>query len=229
MDTENKMQNNQDYLLPASILIAGVLVAGAVIYSTGLKSAGTLPTGENVPEVVSGEALNLTAEDVILGDPNAPVTVIIFGDFQCPFCGRLFDTVERRLKEEYVSAGKVKLISRDFPLDQIHPYARSAAEAAECARDQGKYWLYRDTLYERQEEIPSLNFVELAEELGLASQEFQSCFTSQKYKDSVEEDYQGGIALRVGATPTVFINGQKIEGALPYDSFKLIIDAELAK
>jgi len=235
MDTENKVQNNQDYLLPASILIAGVLVAGAVIYSTGLKATGNVPTGDTGLEVVSGEALNLTAEDVILGDPNAPVTIIEYSDFQCPFCGRFYSQAESLIKENYIQNGKVKFVYRHFAF--LGPESHAAAEAVECAKDQGKFWQYHDALFEAeikdgQEHNGNLNrqlFVSLAQTLGLDTTEYAACLDGGKYAQKVDADYDGARSLGVQATPTVFVNGQKVEGALPYANFKILIDAELAK
>jgi protein-disulfide isomerase len=223
-------ENNgkRDNFLAVSILIASFVIGGSVLYAVGGRddsgslAVATETLGGSMPQVdVSID------DDVILGDRNAPVTLIEFGDFQCPYCKQLFDQTEGRLRDEYIQTGKVRMVYRDFPLDQIHPYARAAAEAAECARDQGSYWLYHDELYARQASIPTLDFVVLAGELGLDAQAFEACADSGKYKDEVEKDYQDGIAAGVRGTPAVFINGKLFSGALPYETFKAAIDAEL--
>lgn len=234
MDTEKKM-TNQNYLLPASILVAGVLVAGAVVYSTGLKNANPGQLGANAEEAISGEALKLNSGDVVLGDPNAPVTLIEYSDFQCPFCGRFYSQTENLIKENYIKDGKVKFVYRHFAF--LGPESRAAAEAVECAKDQSKFWQYHDALFDAelkdgQENNGNLNrdlFVSLAQNLGMNTADFAACVDGGKYAAKVESDYAGAQSLGVRATPTTFVNDQKLEGALPYAQFKVIIDAELAK
>ncbi len=222
----------KEYFLPASILIAGVLVAGAVIYSTGLKNspAGPTPSNQKVPSAVT---LELNSEDVILGDPKAPVTVVAYEDYQCPFCGRFFSQSENLIKENFVKTGKVKMVYRHFAF--LGPESVAAAEATECAKDQGKFWEYHDALYvaeikDGKEHNGNLNetlFKSLASQLGLDTAKFSSCVTSKKYANKVQKDYDQGVVLGVSATPTVFINSQKFEGALPYSQFETVIKALL--
>lgn len=220
-------EKQKSYLLPASILVAAVLVSGALIYNTGSKDSA--PTA-NVGDVVEPSNAEVNVDDdVVLGDPKAPVTLVEFGDYQCPFCKRMFDQTEKQLREEYIETGKVKMVYRDFPLDSIHPYARSAAEAAECARDQEQYWTYHDALFDRQSEIPTLDFAVLAGELGLNTGKFKECYDSKKYAKEVEKDYQDGLKAGVSGTPATFVNGKLISGAQPYSVFKAAIEAELSK
>ena len=155
------------------------------------------------------------------------MTLIEYGDYQCPFCGKMFEETEKKLREEYIKTNKVQMVYRDFPLDSIHPFARLAAEAANCAKDQGKFWLYHDTLFERQSQIPSMDFGKIANELGLNKTVFQECVAGGKYKDKVEQDLQGGIAIGVNSTPTTVVNGQALVGAQPYESFKTAIEEAL--
>ena len=221
----------RDYFLPVSILAAAVMISGSILYTVGRNDNARNPGlaaigGVGAPDV---SAIELSGRDVILGDPDAPVTFVEYGDFQCPFCRQIFMDTEKALRDEYVKTGKMKMVYRDFPLDSIHPYARSAAEAAECAKDQGKYWAYHDALYERQSSIPSMDFVDLAKELGFDTASFGQCFTSGQYRDDVEKDFQGGIALGVQSTPTVFVNGFKLVGAQPLADFREIIESELQK
>lgn len=223
----------KDYFLPASILIAGVLVAGAVIYSTGLKG---LAPANNQPANISNinpspeVSLKLNSEDVILGDANAPVTVIEYGDFQCPFCGKFFSQTEPLIKENYIRAGKVKFVYRHFAF--LGPESVEAAKAAECAKDQGKFWQYHDALFnaeiqDGQEHNGNLNvnlFKSLASQLAMNLDSFSSCLAANKYANKVQKDYDDGITAGVQATPTAFINGTKVEGAVPFSSFKAIIN-----
>lgn len=224
----------KDYFLPASILIAGVLVAGAVIYSTGLGSpvqnGGADNTNIDTVAPIPQVALALTSEDVILGDPNAPVTIIEYGDFQCPFCARFYSQTENLIKEEYVKTGKVRFIYRHFAF--LGPESTDAANANECAKEQGKFWEYHDALYDVElldgrEHNGNLNtslFNSLALQLGLDQVSFSACLEEERYADKVQNDYAGAQAAGVRATPTIFVNSTKVEGAVPFAHFKGIID-----
>ncbi|HEY4475566.1 MAG TPA: DsbA family protein [Candidatus Paceibacterota bacterium] len=226
------MEQNQksNSLLAVSIFAAAIIIGGALIYSsTGDKGSREGLTAQ-VADAGSGAANNVNPtidDDVILGDLNAPVTLIEFGDYQCPYCRKMFDETEKRLRDEYVKSGKLRIVYRDFPLDQLHPYARSAAEASECARDQGKYWIYHDMLFERQAQIPSMNFVSEAAKLSLNSDQFKTCYEGRKYRAEVEKDHEDGLAVGVTGTPSNFINGKPYPGALPYETFKAAIDEAL--
>lgn len=233
MEPQNT-QSNENYLLPVSILIAGVLISGAVIYSN--SSGPGAPLGQDLgPEVVSGDGLELNEGDVILGDPNAPVTIIEYSDFQCPFCGRFYSQTEPSIKENYVQTGKVKFVYRHFAF--LGPESRAAANAVECAKDQGSFWEFHDEVFnaeirDGQEHNGNLDrtlFLSIAQGLGLDVAEYTSCLDTNKYNDKVENDYAVAQTLGVAATPTVFVNDKKIEGALPYENFRLIIEQELAK
>ena len=164
----------------------------------------------------------------VLGDKNAPVTIVEFSDFQCPYCGRFFTQTLPSIKKDYIDTGKAKLVFRDFPLS-FHPNAAPAAEAAECANEQGKYWGYHDKLFENQDSLSSELYLTLAEELGLDSDKFKTCIESNKYSEEVQADFSYGAKVGVSGTPTFFINGLKLVGAQPYEAFKQMIDAELAK
>lgn len=226
-----------------SILIAGVLISGSIIYLVGSQKGGVQGgTGGEQGQLAAVDApknlpqlLSVSEGDVILGDPDAPVTFLEYGDYQCPFCGRLFSQVEPKLREEYVKTGKVKMVYRDFAF--LGPESFAAGEAAGCAKDQQKFWAYHDLIYREEttdgrEHNGNLNrdlFLRLAGELNLDAQAFASCIDSRKYKDFVEQQSAEGRALGVDSTPTVFINGQQIRGALPYESFKSVIDGLLGQ
>ncbi len=167
-------------------------------------------------------------DDPFLGEDNAPVTIIEFSDYQCPFCKKFYDETEKQLIKDYVETGKVKFVYRDFPLDSIHPLARKAAEAAECADEQGKFWEYHDKLFETQK-LDEASLKQHAKDLGLDTEQFNSCLDSGKYKDEVQKDLDDGIKAGVTGTPTFFINGKKVVGAQPYSVIKQIIDDELSK
>ena len=118
---------------------------------------------------------------------------------------------------------------RDFPLSNLYSAARVAAEATECANDQGKYWEIHDKLFQEQEKINLDDVKKWAAEIGLDSQKFNECLDSRKYKDEVEKDYNDGIKAGVTGTPTIFINGKKVVGALPFATFKSLIEEELTR
>jgi protein-disulfide isomerase len=177
--------------------------------------------------------------DPIRGDPNAPITIIEFSDFQCPFCARFHVQTLPLLLEEYIDVGKVNLVYRDFPIQSIHPNALPAAVAAECANEQGNYWEYHDTLFEKQSSWSRLDsnaaistFSQYATDIGLEQQQFDSCLGSGKYLEEVQGDLSDGRDYDITGTPGFFIGNEeigfvKINGAQPFDSFQRIIDAQL--
>ena len=228
-------KEKRDYLLPASILVAAILISGSIIYLVGSKSGGGVgakDTGE-LAAIKETAPLKTSDRDVILGDPKAPVTLIEFGDYQCPFCGRFFEQVEIPLRENYIKPGKVKMVFRNFQF--LGPESIAAAEAAECAKDQKQFWAFHDALYETEikdgrENNGNLNkdlFLKLADELKLDHSAFASSFDSKKYVGQVEKDTDNAKALGVNSTPTTFVNSQKLVGALPYAQFKAAIDSIL--
>lgn len=225
-----------EYILPASILIAAVLIAGAVIYTAGLPGAvDNSGNAGNKPVAINSDVLKLTKDDVVLGDLNAPVTIIEYSDFQCPFCGRFFTQTESQVRENYIKTNKVKFVYRNFAF--LGPESKAAAGAAECAKDQGKYWDYHDALFnaeikDGQENSGNLNrslFMSLAGQLKLNADQFGTCLDSNKYADKVVSDYAGAQSVGVQATPTMFVNGTKVEGAVPYEQLKATIDQALAR
>lgn len=172
--------------------------------------------------VVKEVDMKLTDNDQIKGSKDGSVTIIDYSDYQCPYCAS-FNSTMKRVVDEY--DGKVKWVRRHFPLDSIHKYARGAAEAAECAGDQGKFWEYSDELFENQSKINDSLYAELAEGLELNMDDFDKCIDSGKYKDKVNNDYKGGAMNGVSGTPAIFINGEPVKGgALPYEELKDVIN-----
>jgi protein-disulfide isomerase len=164
-------------------------------------------------------------DDPALGPQDAPVTIIEFSDFQCPYCRRVQPTL-KRLLQEY--EGRVKLVFRDFPLRNSHPQAQKAAEAAQCAAEQQKFWPYHDKLFATS----SLEVADLkryAQEVGLDTGQFDACLDSNKFAEEIEADLQDGQNAGVSATPSFFVNGQPISGAVPYERFQEVVEAALAQ
>ncbi|MDH3677179.1 MAG: DsbA family protein [Nitrosopumilus sp.] len=197
------------------------------------SAQGPVPTQPLQPTKISVD------DDPIRGDPNAPITIVEFSDFQCPFCARFHVQTLPLLLEEYIDKGKVNLVYRDFPIQSIHPNALPAAVAAECADEQGKYWEYHDTLFEKQSgwsradsDTVISTFSQYASDIGLDQQQFDSCLDAGKYLEEVQNDLSDGRDYDITGTPGFFIGNDdigfvKINGAQPFDSFKKIIDAQL--
>jgi protein-disulfide isomerase len=169
----------------------------------------------------------------VLGDADAPITIVEFTDFQCPFCVRHFQQTYPRIVEEYVEKGTVRYVFKDFPLNSIHPQAAEAAQAARCAGDQGAFLEMHDVLFQSQTQwsgqSPTAIFVGFAEDLGLDAGAFEECLTSGKYEDAVDADLDQGLQLGVTGTPAFFINGYLVSGAQPYSLFEQAIASLLAE
>lgn len=167
----------------------------------------------------------------VKGNKNAPVTILEFSDYQCPFCGRYFKETLPLIIKNYVDTGKVKLAFMDFPLD-FHENAQKAAEAARCFREQKSdlgYWSYHDKLFGNQESLSEENYKKWAKELGADENKFVSCLDSGKYEKAVKDDMDYGQSIGVSGTPAFFVNGKFVSGAQPYSVFESIIREELNK
>jgi protein-disulfide isomerase len=160
-----------------------------------------------------------------LGSKHAPVTVVEFADFQCPFCKRSEDAV-KAIHNKY--GDRVRLVFMDFPLN-FHPHAMPAASAARCAGGQGKFWEYHDALFADQSKLEPADLKATAKKLGLDTSKFNACFDKGEYDQAIQKDLDEGRKLNVSGTPTFFIDGREIVGAQPAESFTSIIDQELAK
>lgn len=193
-----------------------------ILNSLQAPSEPSRPQAPTAPVEVSAD------DDASKGSDNAPVVMIEFSDFECPFCARFWSDTLPQIEEEYIDTGKVKFVYRDFPLG-FHQNAQKAAEAAECAEDQGKYWEYHDKIFENQRAIDVASLKQYAKDLDLDSQKFDDCLDSGKYASEVQKDFQDGQAAGVTGTPAFFINGQKVTGAQPFSNFKQVIDSELSK
>ena len=165
-------------------------------------------------------------DDPVKGSNEAPVTMIEFSDYECFFCARYSLQIFPQIDENYIQTGKVKLIFRDYPLG-FHQYAKKAAEASECADEQGKYWEYHDLLFENQEALDTESLKQYAVDLGLDATIFNECLDSGKMAQEVEKDFQDGVSYGIKGTPTFFINEIKVVGAQPYEVFQQIIEQEL--
>jgi protein-disulfide isomerase len=193
-------------------------------YLKTLRADAKITTYLKAPPIQRAEVLANGAPSK--GSEKAPVTIVKFEDFECPYCKRVQPSLTAVLKQY---DGKVRLVHKDLPLEAIHPKAQLAAEAARCAGEQGKFWEYHDTLYENAPKFTPPELKSYAKTIGLAAASFEQCLDGRKYKAAVQKDLSEGAKLGLTGTPSFFINGREISGALPVESFAAIIDEELAQ
>jgi protein-disulfide isomerase len=216
-----------------------------ILLSVGIFAINQL-AGRSSGKVAEGEILTVTPKDRpqaqgnSMGDPNAPVKIIEYSDFQCPFCKQFSETTEQGIIDNFVATGKVyftfrsmgNFVSRNIGLGGTE--SRDAAEAVYCASDQGKFWEYKDILYanslgEDEGYFARVRLEKMAEAIGLDVTQFNDCLDSQKYRDRVEQDGMDGQAAGVTGTPSFLINGKLIVGAQPYATFQKEIESALAE
>jgi len=172
-------------------------------------------------------AVNLGGDDPVKGPANAPITIVEFSDFQCPYCSRAIATL-KQVEEKY--GDKLRIVFRDFPLVQIHQNAAKAAEAGACANEQGKFWELHDKLFADQSKLAVEGLKQTATEVaGLDAAAFNKCLDSGKYATEWQKDVDDGTSYGVTGTPAFFINGRLLSGAQPVDAFSTLIDEELAR
>jgi protein-disulfide isomerase len=160
------------------------------------------------------------------GPATAPVTIVEFTDFHCPFCKQVLPTLTQ-IESQY--GDKVRLVFRDYPIDNLHPAARRAHEAARCAHDQGKFWTYHDALFANAPKASPEQLQTYAQEVGLEVSAFEQCFNSGTYQAAVQRDMEEGTRVGVTGTPAFFINGRLVSGAQPLESFVRVTEEELAR
>jgi protein-disulfide isomerase len=215
------------------ILIVGV-VNLAVLFSQpvvveescSVDFAGEKQIEQTVP--ANDPFAEIADDDAVKGSLSAPITIVEFSDFECSFCERFVSQTLSDLETKYIDTGKVRFIYRDFPL-AFHTNAQKAAEAAECAGEQGKYYEMHDKIFENQNAIGVNNLKSYAKQIGLDETEFNTCLDSGEMAQEVAKDFSDGQKLGVSGTPTFFVNGTKLVGAQPLSAFEQIIEAELAK
>jgi protein-disulfide isomerase len=161
-----------------------------------------------------------------IGSSDAPVEVVVFSDFECPFCARFAQQTLAGLKD-FVDAGRLRLVFRNFPLP-FHSDAQKAAEAAECASEQGKFWEFHDRLFASQNDLAVASLKNYAKEMGLDSAGFDECLDSGRMAAEVQSDLADGEKAGVSGTPTSFVNGIIVVGAQPPEAFRKVIEQELA-
>lgn len=245
-----------------AVAVAAVaFLAGAVAASSGALPFGApsdSTTNDEIAAMIEGLRADLGAapdaaaadrpggptaealadDDPSKGDPGAPITIVEFSDFQCPFCGRFYEQTLPLIERDYIETGKARLVYRDMPLEEIHPQAPAAHIAAECAGDQGRFWDYHDLLFDRQGEWSRLQPAALdaalagyADELGLDGS-FGECVRSPEAAREMQLDRAQALGMGLTGTPTFLIGGNghdfvAISGAQPYSTFASILDGML--
>jgi protein-disulfide isomerase len=185
------------------------------------KASSDVAIRLDVPRTV----IKVLPNDPITGPASASIEIVEFSDFQCPYCKRVAPVL-KQVAAKY--GDRVKLVWKDFPLPN-HADARPAAEAALCANDQGKFWAYHDKLFDNQNELTAANLKAWAAQLGMNATTFNTCFDKGTHRQLVEQDQEEGSRYGVSSTPTVYINGRAIVGAMPLETYEAIIQEELAR
>ena len=241
--------NNANNSIPIAIIVAGVLISAGIYFglSNNNPPDGNVLSGQETPAAQPTEAPLIVDvsidDDPVKGDDSAPVTIIEFSDYECPYCQSSFEQSIKTIYTEYVDTGKVKYVFRDLPLYFHDPAATREAIAANCAREQGDdntYYLFHDYIFTNTPTngvgISNEKLGEYATELGLNADEFIDCIEKEKYIDEVENDLADAQAIGANGTPTYFIGktttsgvieGERVVGAQPYANIKAVIDSYL--
>lgn len=209
----------------------GLLLGGASIFWSEVQRQR--PTGNEFLQVVQtqfgqsrtdahqAQEVPTVDDDPSIGPADAPLTIIAFEDFECPFSGQAWRT-EKQLLQEF--SGKIRFVYRDYPINSLHANAQAAAEAADCAHAQGKFWEMHDLLFIYQKNLTSDTISSAAQSLGLDQAEFAACIQNRTYQSEVSADLAAGIKAGVSGTPTYFFNGIRVEGNMPLETFRKAIN-----
>lgn len=217
-------------MIIAILLVIQVILCGAILYKVNVFTSllsGDAPSQPTIAAPSAAGPVDVSADDdAVKGDVNAPVEIIEFSDFECPFCQRFYSETLPQIEQNYIATGKVKLIYRDFPLS-IHANAQKAGEASECAGEQGKFWEMHDAMFESTTGLGVASLKAMASNIGLDTAEFNTCLDSGAMAAEVRADMAAGTQAGVTGTPSFFVNGVKISGAQPYQVFQAAIEAAL--
>jgi protein-disulfide isomerase len=235
---EQPKQNSNQLMIPIAIVIAGAMITAGIIFTGGQAPAAGLNANA---EADFGNSLSASAANIRLpekgehvrGNPNAPITIIEFSDFQCPFCERIHPTLDRILNEY---DGQVKWIYRHFPLASIHPEATKSAVASECIAElagNDAFWEFVGDMFENQSRLGDHLYAELATSFGVKEKDFTACMSSKESADKVMEDLIDATKSGGQGTPYVIVLDKKgrpfpFSGALPYEQIKMVVEQALA-
>ncbi|PIT93637.1 hypothetical protein COU00_03360 [Candidatus Falkowbacteria bacterium CG10_big_fil_rev_8_21_14_0_10_43_11] len=236
---EQKMSVDKTSFIFGLVLGVAIISVGALLMANfnksgevkGEKVAGpennaAQPSANNQQPPAAGSVPEVSGDDNVRGEKNAAVTVIEYSDFQCPYCSRHNGTMEQ-IYNEYKD--KVLFVYRHFPLNSIHPEAQKAAEASECAAEQGKFWEMHDKIFadNAAQKMSVEQWKKEATDLGLNAKKFNDCLDNGQYAGKIAQEQNDGGAAGVQGTPVTFINGELISGAVPYEQIKAAIEAKL--
>ena len=240
-----KDEGNEKITITKLALWKGIAGVFALLFAISLFTGGfgigsegatakvvAAPNTNNAVAQGGTQDLDINLEGMqLLGDANAPIKIVEFSDFQCPFCSRAATDAVAGIKKNYVDSGDVAIYYAHFPLESIHPEATPSAVASECAGEQGKFWEYHDKLFANQGALNSANYKKWAGELGLNQANFDACLTSGKYESKVSEQQQRGLSVGVRGTPGFVVltedGDQLISGAQPFAVFQSVIENAL--
>ncbi len=200
-----------------------------VVFFLGLGGGYLLWGGNRTPDAAGTAQVRRvdvsTDDDPSIGPEDAPVTIIEFSDYQCPYCQTWYQQVYEQLLASYPN--QIRFVYRDLPLP-MHPESIPAAEAADCAGEQDAYWKYHDALFGGQYGLNRAAYEQYAADLGLDAKAFTDCLDSQRYQDEIQADAREATSVGINSTPTFVVNGRVLIGALPFANFQAVIDEELA-
>ncbi len=216
------------YILLSVLALAGI---GALAYVMMRPK----PAAQEVTNVTTDTTNAGPAQGYSVGNPNAPVKMLEFGDFECPQCGRFSTLTEPDLRKRLVETGDVYFTFYDFPIKEIHKNTEAASNAAACADEQGKFWQMHDRLFDTQDQwngeatgSPGDQFAKYASELGLNTTQWQACFNARKFQKRINANLAEGLRHNVNATPSFIIANKMYTGGLGYDELKAIVDSAKA-
>jgi len=231
-------ENFKKHDLIIAVLAAAILISGSVFYNTNIiiKKIEGISTAQVAKPLVQNQnqnqnQVNIRADAPATGNKNAKVAVVEFSDFQCPFCESFASGAFKEIKNKYIDTGKILFIFRHFPLTSLHKNAQKAAEAAECANKQGKFFQYHDLLFGKGGAdgagLDTISLKQYAKDLGLNQAQFDNCLDSGAAASAIAKDISDGATAGVSGTPTLFVNGKKIVGAQPFNVFEQAIEEAL--
>jgi protein-disulfide isomerase len=233
LDNSNKTNGLQigSWINPTTLIVFVLLVVAIILFiftrdPQNNSSDNNNYTTANVSTIADNDPRLIRSHTPVFGSDEAPVKIVEFSDFECPFCRESFPVV-RALLNKY--SDSIQFSYRNFPVESIHPYARSAAESAQCAHEQGVFLAFHDRVFLNQDNLTEEDLFKYAQQSGVDETLYLSCVSSRKYQAAVEQDLADGVALGVRATPTWFINGRKVEGAIPQDLFFEVVEAVIAE
>jgi protein-disulfide isomerase len=218
------------WIFGAVILVSVGAIAYAKFKSTDTQGAVDKPI--TLADSSDARSIYQRATPMQLGNADAPVKLVVFSDYQCPYCGQWASQVQSALVNDFVKTGKLQFVYYDFPLGGAHKYSYHAARAARCAGDQNKFWEYHDALFGHQTDwssrsgVPIDDFTKYADEVGVKRDQFDTCLKSDKYADVVSANRLLGDQLGVNATPTILINNRRVREPLDYKEIKDMIAKE---